>query len=84
MGSEAPTIYKCPKCNGLGVKDQQILEVCNFCHGRIDDLNWIENIFGVKPKPRRHSVDTMVAIHHFDDTGKPIIRLKVIKNRFKK
>jgi hypothetical protein len=76
------TFYKCPVCNGLGVKDQQILEICSFCHGR--DLNWIENIFGVKPTTKREAFDTMIGLHVIDDIGNDKIHLKVVKRRFKK
>ena len=73
--------YKCPVCNGLKVKDQQILEVCGFCHGK--DLNWLEVIFGARPTVKREAFDQMVAIHAIEN-GKSKIQLKVIKHRFKK
>jgi DnaJ-class molecular chaperone len=46
----------CPKCNGTGYIDSDEksafkgIFVCGFCSGN-GDVNWIENIFGVEPKP---------------------------------
>ena len=77
--------YECPKCFGLGVMDKQILEVCDFCCGRKNNLNWIEHIFGVEPKQINfRNIYGELTIRHFNkETGKPVMRLNVTKNRYK-
>jgi hypothetical protein len=79
MDSEEPITYKCPKCNGLCVEDKQILMVCKFCYGQ-KELNWIENIFGVK-NPWKEAIDQMVSIQPMDSSVGQIFHLKVKKNK---
>ena len=72
--------YTCPKCNGLGVKDQQILELCDFCWGKKNNLNWLENIFGVK-HPWREAIEQMVSIQPMAKSAGEVFHLKIKKNR---